>query len=200
MAESERGKRTILVVDDEPHVVTYLETLLHDNGYRTVSASDGKEGIEKARSEPVDLVCLDISMPEHSGSCVDNSRILTACAELVKEGGIGDSFDKLPVAGAAPEWMSEKAISIGMYVVASGIFTVVNPALPIQGSQYVEELLTKTFAKHFGATWAFEADPVEASHLMLDHIDRKRADLGLPLPMYDAPYVPKTGQDGAVDG
>jgi len=67
MAESEPGKKKILVLDDEPHVVTYLETLLHDNGYQTVSASDGKEGIEKVRSEKVDLVCLDISMPEHSG-------------------------------------------------------------------------------------------------------------------------------------
>jgi len=67
MAELQSSKRTILVVDDEPHVVTYLETLLQDNGYQTVSASDGKEGIEKVRSEEVDLVCLDISMPEHSG-------------------------------------------------------------------------------------------------------------------------------------
>jgi len=67
MAESEADKKTVLVLDDEPHVVTYLETLLRDNGYRTISASDGKEGIEKVRSQHVNLVCLDISMPEHSG-------------------------------------------------------------------------------------------------------------------------------------
>ncbi len=67
MAGSQPDKKRILVLDDEPHVVTYLETLLHDNGYETVSASDGKEGMEKVRSEEVDLVCLDISMPEHSG-------------------------------------------------------------------------------------------------------------------------------------
>jgi carbon-monoxide dehydrogenase catalytic subunit len=90
--------------------------------------------------------------------------------------------------------MSEKAISIGMYVVASGIFTVVNPALPIQGSEYVEELLTKTFEKHFGATWAFEEDPIKAAHLMIDHIDRKRGDLGLPPPMYETPYAYTAGQ------
>jgi hypothetical protein len=54
------------------------------------------------------------------------------------------------------------------------------------------EMLTKTFEKHFGATWAFERDPIKAAHLMIDHIDRKRADLGLPPPMYDAPYEPKT--------
>jgi len=155
------------------------------------------EAAEKHAGRGLREICGAVGMPAvlHVGSCVDNSRILTACTELVKEGGIGDSIDKLPVAGAAPEWMSEKAISIGMYVVASGIFTVVNPALPILGSRYVEELLTKTFEKHFGATWAFEEDPIKAAHLMIDHIDRKRADLGLPLPMYEVPYAPKTEQN-----
>jgi CheY-like chemotaxis protein len=67
MAEPESSKKTVLVLDDEPHVVTYLETLLRDNGYETLSASNGKEGMEKVRGEKVDLVCLDISMPEQSG-------------------------------------------------------------------------------------------------------------------------------------
>ncbi len=144
----------------------------------------------------LDEICRAVGMPPvlHVGSCVDNSRILTAVVEIVKEGGLGDSMDKVPVAGAAPEWMSEKAISIGMYVVASGIFTVVNPPLPVQGSPKVTELLTKTFEEHFGATWAFEEDPIKAAHLMIDHIDRKRADLGLPLPMYEQPYAPKTAE------
>jgi carbon-monoxide dehydrogenase catalytic subunit len=152
------------------------------------------EAAEQYAGEGLQEICRAVGIPPvlHVGSCVDNSRILTACAELVQEGGIGDSFDKLPVAGAAPEWMSEKAISIGMYVVASGIFTVVNPPLPIRGGRYVEELLTRTFEKHFGAAWAFEADPTKAAHLMIDHIDRKRADLGLPSPMYEVPYAPKT--------
>ena len=56
---------------------------------------------------------------------------------MVKEGGIGDSFDKLPVAGAAPEWMSEKAIAIGMYFVASGIYVVIGQSLPVEGSRRV---------------------------------------------------------------
>lgn len=159
------------------------------------------EAAEKFAGKGIQDICRAVGIPPvlHVGSCVDNSRILTACAELVKEGGIGDSFDKLPVAGAAPEWMSEKAISIGMYVVASGIFTVVNPALPIQGSEHVEELLTKTFEKHFGATWAFEEDPIKAAHLMIDHIDRKRGDLGLPTPMYETPYAPKTERVAATE-
>lgn len=59
--------KKILVVDDEPNVVTYLTTLLQDNGYETVSAADGAEGIEKARAERPDLVTLDITMPKESG-------------------------------------------------------------------------------------------------------------------------------------
>ena len=65
--KDEDDRRTILVVDDEPHVVAYLEMLLQDHGYATVSAADGREGLEKAKSERPDLICLDITMPEESG-------------------------------------------------------------------------------------------------------------------------------------
>ena len=67
MGEQQGGRKKILILDDEPSVVTYLETLLRDNGYDTVSASDGSEGMEKALSEKPDLIRLDISMPEKSG-------------------------------------------------------------------------------------------------------------------------------------
>jgi len=68
MAEQQPAKgKKILVLDDEPHVATYLETLLTDNGYETVSAPNGKEGMEIVQSEKIDLVCLDMSMPEQSG-------------------------------------------------------------------------------------------------------------------------------------
>ncbi len=60
------GKK-ILIVDDEPSVVTYLTTLLEDAGFETVSAGDGAEGLDKVRSEKPDLVTLDITMPKKSG-------------------------------------------------------------------------------------------------------------------------------------
>jgi CheY-like chemotaxis protein len=60
-------RKTVLVVDDEPHVVAYLEMLLQDQGYATVSAGDGREGLEKAKGHAPDLICLDITMPEESG-------------------------------------------------------------------------------------------------------------------------------------
>jgi two-component system cell cycle response regulator DivK len=60
-------KKKVLVVDDEPHVVTYLEMLLQDNGYDTIAASNGREGMDKVKAERPNLVCLDITMPESSG-------------------------------------------------------------------------------------------------------------------------------------
>ncbi len=66
MAASQE-KKLILVVDDEPDVVTYLTTFLENSGYLTVSASDGNEAIARAKDKQPDLITLDISMPEKSG-------------------------------------------------------------------------------------------------------------------------------------
>ena len=62
------------------------------------------------------------------GSIISSSRILLAAAEVVKAGGLGNDISDLPAAGSAPDWMSEKAISIGHYFVASGVYTVFEPA------------------------------------------------------------------------
>jgi CheY-like chemotaxis protein len=67
MANGEGTKKKILVVDDEPDVVAYLTSLFEDNEYIVVSAMDGEEGMQKAKSEKPDLISLDISMPEKSG-------------------------------------------------------------------------------------------------------------------------------------
>jgi CheY-like chemotaxis protein len=67
MPNAEQAKK-ILIVDDEPDVVSYLEMVLRDSGYETMSASDGKEGMEMVRSQKPDLVTLDISMPQASGT------------------------------------------------------------------------------------------------------------------------------------
>jgi len=132
-------------------------------------------------------VCEAVGIPPvlHTGSCVDNSRILTACVEMVREGGIGSGIDELPVAGAAPEWYSEKAIAIGWYVVASGIFTVFGTPLRVYGSKAVEKFVTEEIAGMVGGAWAFEPDPVKGAHLMIDHINRKREALKLAPMMYE---------------
>ena len=61
------SQKRILVIDDEPSVVTYLETLLRDHGYDTSSADNGRTGWQQAKAVKPDLVCLDITMPEESG-------------------------------------------------------------------------------------------------------------------------------------
>jgi len=132
-------------------------------------------------------ICETVGIPPvlHVGSCVDNSRVLVACAELINEGGLGEDISEAPIAGAAPEWMSEKAVSIGMYVVASGIFTVFGRPLPVQGSQAVNDYLTKEMEQEVGAMWAFERDPVAAARLMIEHMNEKRAGLKLRPMMYE---------------
>ena len=132
-------------------------------------------------------VCEAVGIPPvlHLGSCVDNSRILTACTEMVKEGGIGTDISQLPVAGAAPEWMSEKAITIGFYVVASGIYTIFSTPQPIYGSQAVTDYITKGLEDVVGARYDFEIDPVKAAHMMIDHINKKREALKLRPMMYE---------------
>ncbi|MGB2763282.1 MAG: anaerobic carbon-monoxide dehydrogenase catalytic subunit, partial [Candidatus Aminicenantaceae bacterium] len=121
-------------------------------------------------------VCKAVGMPPvlHSGSCVDNSRILIALSEMVKIGGLGDDICDLPVAGAAPEWMSEKAISIGHYFVASGVFTVFGVGLPVSGSEKFSRHIFKEFEKIFGGMWAAEPDTKKMASLIINHINKKR--------------------------
>ncbi len=132
-------------------------------------------------------ICEAVGIPPvlHVGSCVDNSRILIACCQMVNEGGLGEDISELPVAGAAPEWMSEKAVSIGMYVVGSGVFTVFGTPLPVEGSQAVYDYLTRGMEAEVGAMWAFERDPVAAAGLMMEHMKQKRAALKLRPMMYE---------------
>jgi carbon-monoxide dehydrogenase catalytic subunit len=124
-------------------------------------------------------VCQALGIPPvlHMGSCVDISRILVACAAIAN--ALGVDISDLPVAGAAPEWMSEKAVSIGAYVVASGIYTVLGVAPPVLGGPAVTELLTAGAEGVVGAMFAVEPDPEKAAALILQHIQKKRAALGL---------------------
>ena len=136
------------------------------------------ESAEQA-GDGLKVVCQKLGIPPvlHMGSCVDISRILTMCAAIAKI--LDVDISDLPVAGAAPEWMSEKAVSIGAYVVSSGIFTVLGTVPPVLGSKEVTEVLTKTANDVVGAAFAVETDPVKGASLMIAHIDKKRKALGI---------------------
>jgi len=126
-------------------------------------------------------VCETVGMPPvlGMGSCVDNSRILIAASAMVQEGGLGHSIAELPVAGAAPEWMSEKAISIGQYFVASGVFTVFGVTFPIVKETKFHKLLFEGLEQQGLGKWGFSPDPKEMARMMIAHIDKKRRELGI---------------------
>jgi len=126
-------------------------------------------------------VCETVGMPPvlGMGACVDNSRILIAASEMVRIGGLGDSLADLPVAGCAPEWMSEKAIAIGQYFVASGVYVVFGHTFPItKGTKFEKHLFDDLEKLGFGK-WAFASDPKEMARLMIAHIEKKRKILGI---------------------
>ncbi len=126
-------------------------------------------------------VCETVGIPPvlHLGSCVDNSRILLAATEVVKAGGLGDDLSDLPAAGSAPEWMSEKAISIGQYFVSSGVYTVFGTVFPTEGAPVFQRYLFEEMEKLYGGMWDFEKDPILHARKMIEHIDKKRKALGI---------------------
>jgi len=138
-------------------------------------------------------VCEAIGVPPvlHVGSCVDNSRILTILTQCATEGGLGEDISDLPAVGICPEYMSEKALSIGTYCVASGIYVLFGVHNPVAGSPEVVELISKGWENKVGGKLEFEPDINRLIEKALAHIDAKRAALGL------AAYDPKRfGQSG----
>ena len=125
-------------------------------------------------------VCETVGMPPvlHMGSCVDNSRILIAATEMVREGGLGDDISDLPAIGTAPLWMSEKAVAIGQYFVASGA-QVVFSNLPTSGAKAFNNYLLEGMMDTYGAVWNVASSPLEIAELMIERIDAKRKALGI---------------------
>ncbi|MCU0608722.1 MAG: anaerobic carbon-monoxide dehydrogenase catalytic subunit [Chitinispirillaceae bacterium] len=126
-------------------------------------------------------VCEAVGMPPvlHMGSCVDNSRLLIAATEIVREGGLGGDLSDLPVAGVAPEWVSEKAVAIGHYFVGSGIPVVLGSPLHITGSKALEQFLTNDIEAITGGRFLWAASPHEQAQKLLAQIDKKRAALNI---------------------
>ena len=194
---------------DYGHLAITKELLANDVLVATTgctAVADSKAGLldpaaaEEYAGEGIKEICRAVGIPPvlHLGSCVDISRILVVLSNMVKEGGLGQSIADLPAAAAAPEWMSEKAVSIGFYAVASGAYTVLGEPLPCQGAAELTQFLTRDIEQLFGGKFAFQSDPIQAARMMIDHIDAKRAALHLPGPMYDVPYAAKAGEEVAA--
>ena len=145
-------------------------------------------------------ICETVGIPPvlHMGSCVDNTRILTVLTQMVEDGGLGDDIDQVPAVGLAPEWMSEKALAIAAYVVASGGYVIFGGASPISGmpdrvndSDEVLKYISEGWEKLYGGKLEFVPSPDEMIKRTLEHIDKKRAALGLPV--YDPDKFGKSG-------
>lgn len=132
------------------------------------SAGDGLKEVCKALNIPPVL---------HMGSCVDCSRM------LVLAGAIADylnvDISDLPLVGSAPEWYTEKAVSIGVYFIASGIPVHLWPVPPILGSSRVVKLLTEDIKDLLGGYFFIEGDPIKTADIMEDIIAEKRQKLGI---------------------
>jgi carbon-monoxide dehydrogenase catalytic subunit len=119
----------------------------------------------------------DIPPVLHMGSCVDISRMMILASELAKDSGL--NISQLPVVGCAPEWMSEKAVSIGNYVVATGLDTFLGVDPYVSGSDQVAGLLTGGIRDWVEAAFTVEKDIDKLGDLMIERIEEKRAALGI---------------------
>ena len=119
----------------------------------------------------------DIPPVLHMGSCVDISRMMILAAELAKDSGL--NISQLPVVGCAPEWMSEKAVSIGNYVVATGIDTFLGVDPYVSGSDQIAQLLTEGVRDWVEAAYTVEKDIDKLGDAMIARIEEKRTALGI---------------------
>jgi len=126
-------------------------------------------------------VCETVGIPPvlHMGSCVDNCRILEAASEIVAEGGLGDDLSMVPAVGVAPEWMSEKAVAIGCYFVASGVDVVLGNPFYTSGSENVNDFLHDGVREEFGASFHLIEDPMEAADRIVELLTEAREKLGI---------------------
>ena len=195
------GCNTVKKVQDDSHLKMVRELIANDvlvvmtGCAATACAKVGllqPEAAGKYAGKGLQEICETVGIPPvlHLGSCVDNSRILVALCEMIKEGGLGEKLSDLPIAGAAPEAMCEKAIAIGFYCVASGAYVNYSPAMRVLGSPEVTRFLTEDVESLTGGKFTFEPDPVEAAHLMIRHMDEKRAALKLRPMMYEQRLAP----------
>lgn len=128
-------------------------------------------------------VCEAIGIPPilHMGACVDNTRILTVATAMAAEGGLSDEIGGMPAVGISPEWMTEKAISIGCYFAASGVPVIFGgrPPSPIAASEEVIRIMSDVWYERFKGCLIFEPDPERILLKTLEYIDNARDYLKL---------------------
>lgn len=175
------------VRQDEGHVslakaLIKRDILVVETGCAAIAS--GKAGLLQPSAiemagKGIQEVCGSLGIPPvlHMGSCVDNTRILNLVAELANMAGV--RIDQLPVAGAAPEWYSPKAVAIAEYFVGSGVSTLLGIMPRVAGSPYVTKMLTQGIEQTMKAKFWVEPDMSKACAVLFDHIEQKRQALSI---------------------
>ena len=175
---------------DTAHI-ELMKKLLENDILIVVSGCSAQAAAKAGLMDPVNAkeycgaglkrVCELANIPPvlHMGSCVDISRMMVLASEIAKDWGI--NISQIPLVGCAPEWMSEKAVSIGNYVVATGIETFLGVDPYTKGSSEVTELLQ---GEHGVKDWVeakyvVELDIEKLGDRMIECIEAKRAALGI---------------------
>lgn len=169
-------------VSNKAHTTIMKEMIKNDILVVTTgcgASAAGKFGLldkeaRKLAGKGLATVCELVDIPPvlHLGSCVDCSRIIDIVSAVAKDMDLDNS--DLPIFGIAPEWMSEKAVAIGTYVIASGIDTYLGIMPPVGGSAKTTEILTKGLKDLIGASFTINEDPEELSKIIVSDIEKRR--------------------------
>jgi carbon-monoxide dehydrogenase catalytic subunit len=124
-------------------------------------------------------VCTLVDIPPilHMGACIDISRMMLLATGIARDWGV--DITQIPVVGCAPEWMSEKAVSIANYVVSTGLDVYLGIEPQVKGSAQMMELITEGTRKITGAGYIINKDPHELVKNIIEGIEAKRAALGI---------------------
>ncbi|MGL5693929.1 MAG: anaerobic carbon-monoxide dehydrogenase catalytic subunit [Peptostreptococcaceae bacterium] len=177
------GCNNAKVTSNESHLTIIKELIKNDIIVVTtgcaaqVAAKNGLMDLDAAKKyagKGLATVCELTGLPPvlHMGSCVDISRILDLVGAAAKY--VDMDMCDLPVVGVAPEWMSEKAVAIGCYVVASGIDTYLGITPPVLGSSRAAQILTEGLRDKVGATFTINENPHELAATIIADIEQKR--------------------------
>ncbi len=173
---------------DEAHIELMKKLLANDvvlvlSGCSAQAAAKAglmdKRAADVCCGEGLRRVCklADIPPVLHMGSCVDISRMMVLVSNIAKDSGW--DIDQMPVVGCAPEWMSEKAVSIGNYVVSTGLTTFLGVHPMVKGSEVIDGLLQGGVEDWVGAKYVVDLDIDSLGDKILATLEEKRASLGM---------------------
>jgi carbon-monoxide dehydrogenase catalytic subunit len=136
------------------------------------------EAAEQA-GEGLREICRSLNIPPvlSFGTCTDTGRISMLVTAVANHLGVDTSA--LPVAVTAPQYLEQKATIDGLFALAFGLYTHLSPTPPVTEGPDLVKLLTEDLEGITGGKVALGDDPVQAANGIEEHINKKRAALGI---------------------